>query len=87
MSDTYNIYEAKTNLSDLVERAAAGEEIIIARAGVPKAKLVPVAGPKSVREPGGSEGKIRYRKGWDRPMSEKELREWEGPDEADPLSK
>ena len=33
--DTVNLYEAKTNLSQLVERAAAGEEIIIAKAGKP----------------------------------------------------
>jgi prevent-host-death family protein len=41
MTDTVNIYDAKTNLSKLVDRAAAGEEIIIAKAGKPKAKLVP----------------------------------------------
>jgi prevent-host-death family protein len=41
MSDTVNIYEAKTNLSKLVDRVAAGEEIVIAKAGKPKAKLVP----------------------------------------------
>jgi prevent-host-death family protein len=41
MTDTVNIYEAKTNLFKLVDRAAAGEEIIIAKAGKPKAKLVP----------------------------------------------
>ena len=41
MSETVNLYEAKTNLSKLVDRAAAGEEIVIAKAGKPKAKLVP----------------------------------------------
>jgi len=41
MTDTVNIYDAKTNLSKLVDRAAAGEEIVIAKAGKPKAKLVP----------------------------------------------
>ena len=41
MTDTVDIYEAKTNLFNLVARAAAGEEIIIAKAGKPKAKLVP----------------------------------------------
>jgi len=41
MTGTVNIYDAKTNLSKRVERAAAGEEIIIANAGKPKAKLVP----------------------------------------------
>ena len=37
----YNIYEARTHLSRLVERAATGEEIVIARAGEPLVKLVP----------------------------------------------
>jgi antitoxin (DNA-binding transcriptional repressor) of toxin-antitoxin stability system len=40
MADTVNLYDAKTHLSQLVERAAAGEEIVIAKAGKPKAKLV-----------------------------------------------
>ncbi len=46
MTDTVNLYDAKTNLSKLVERAAAGEEIIIAKAGKPKAKLVPYQPPR-----------------------------------------
>ena len=41
MSETINLSAAKTNLSKLVDRAAAGEEIVIAKAGKPKAKLVP----------------------------------------------
>ena len=41
MSETINLYDAKTNLSNPVDRAAAGEEIVIAKAGKPKAKLVP----------------------------------------------
>lgn len=49
---TVNLYEAKTSLSRLVERAAAGEEIIIAKAGKPKARLVPLA-DRALRKPGG----------------------------------
>lgn len=41
MTDIVNIYAAKMNLSKLVDRVANGEEIIIAKAGKPKAKLVP----------------------------------------------
>ena len=41
MTGMVNIYDAKTNLSKRVDRAAAGEEIIIAKAGKPKARLVP----------------------------------------------
>ena len=40
--DTINLYEAKTNLSSLVDRAANGEEIVIAKAGRPMARLVPL---------------------------------------------
>jgi len=45
----FNIHEAKTQLSRLVERAAVGEEIIIAKAGKPMAKLGPLAKTKGVR--------------------------------------
>lgn len=44
---TYNLYDAKNSLSDLVERAMNGEEVVIARRNVPAVKLVPVrAKPK-----------------------------------------
>jgi prevent-host-death family protein len=52
MSDTVNLYDAKTNLSKLVDRAAAGEEIVIAKAGKPKAKLVPYTVPRKKRRGG-----------------------------------
>lgn len=50
--------QAKTSLSELIERAAAGEEIVIAKAGKPKARLVPLAGGAEPRQPGGWEGKV-----------------------------
>jgi prevent-host-death family protein len=43
MGKPVNLYEAKSHLSELVDRAAAGEEIVIAKAGKPMARLVPVA--------------------------------------------
>ncbi len=46
-----NLYEAKTQLSSLVEDAARGEEIIIAKNGVPRAMLVPLPKAKAVRKP------------------------------------
>jgi prevent-host-death family protein len=52
MSDTVNLYAAKTQLSKLVDRAAAGEEIVIAKAGKPKAKLVPYEPPRKKRRLG-----------------------------------
>ena len=47
----YNLYEAKTHLSQLVDRAAKGEEILIAKAGLPLAKLVPLPKGKVKRKP------------------------------------
>ena len=55
---TVNIHAAKTHLSRLVEAAAAGEEIIIAKSGKPIARLCPLAGPPRRRQLGILEGKI-----------------------------
>jgi prevent-host-death family protein len=52
-----NIHEAKTHFSKLIERVRAGEEVVIAKAGKPVAKLVPVEEP-GPRVPGGWEGMI-----------------------------
>lgn len=60
-----NLYEAKTRLSDLVERAAAGEDIVIAKNGTPRVRLVPVAVPNEPRRPGRWKGKVVFRPGWD----------------------
>lgn len=49
MAKAVNLYEAKSHLSELVERASGGEEIIIAKAGKPKARLVPIQAPKRPR--------------------------------------
>lgn len=53
-----NIHEAKTQLSKLVERAAAGEEIVIAKAGKPMAKLVPYLPPCAPRSGGFLSGQV-----------------------------
>ena len=53
-----NIHEAKTNFSKLVIQASKGEEIIIARAGKPIAKLVALEKPKKARKPGSAKGQI-----------------------------
>jgi prevent-host-death family protein len=60
-----NIHEAKTHLSRLVDRAAAGEEIVIAKAGKPRARLVPVESEPKKRRLGGWEGKIWLAEDWD----------------------
>lgn len=59
MTASVNVYEAKTHLSQLLDRAAAGEEIVIARAGRPVARLVALSGTSSQRRaPGAWRGKV-----------------------------
>lgn len=53
-----NIHEAKTHLSRLVERAAAGEEVIIGKAGRPMARLVPYVERSQPRKPGRWKGRV-----------------------------
>lgn len=51
MSQFVSLYDAKTRLSGLVDRAAAGEEVVIAKNGVPRAKLVPIRFAGTPRKP------------------------------------
>jgi prevent-host-death family protein len=65
VSRTVNLYDAKTNLSDLVERAAEGEEIIIAKNGKPCARLLALPEQREPRQPGGWEGQIWCADDWE----------------------
>jgi prevent-host-death family protein len=67
MSYQLNLYDAKARLSALVEEAAAGAEIIIAKGGKPKAKLVPLR-RAGRRQPGSAKGKIRIADDFDAPL-------------------
>ncbi len=73
-----NLYEAKSSLSRLVDRAAAGEEIIIAKAGRPLAKLVPIASNAKLRQPGGWEGRVEISEDFDDPLPDPLLDAFEG---------
>ncbi len=73
-----NIHEAKTELSKLVERAEAGEEIVIARAGKPAAKLVPVTKSRGRRRLGLLDGKFRVPDNFNAPLPESIIRAFEG---------
>ena len=64
---TLNLYEAKTQLSALVDQAAAGAEIIIAKNGKPMAKLVPIK-QRVLRKPGKHKGKIWMSDDFDAPL-------------------
>jgi prevent-host-death family protein len=54
-----NVYEAKTQLSKLIDRALAGEDVVIARSGKPMVRLVPVPVRPARRAPGSAHGQIR----------------------------
>lgn len=78
---TFNVHDAKTHLSRLIDRAHAGEEIVLAKAGKPYAKLVPIDPPaaKPKREPGGwPELRNIPDSVWFDPLPESELELWEG---------
>ena len=74
---TVTVHTAKTNLSKLIERAAAGEEIIIARGSKPVARLVAIGAAKGTRQPGLLKGKISIGAEFFEPLSDEELSHWE----------
>ncbi len=71
---TVNVHEAKTNLSRLLDRALAGEEVVIAKAGKPIVRLVPVA-EAARRKPGIAKGRVG--KAFFEPLPEDELEAWQ----------
>ena len=73
MDKAVNIHEAKTHLSRLVERVEAGEEITLARAGRPVARLVPYVARRRPRTPGSLKGRIWLADDWDSPKVNAEI--------------
>lgn len=71
---TVNVHDAKTQFSRLLDRAHQGEEIILAKAGKPYARLVPLP-PKQPRTPGGLAGTVPAE--FFDPLPEEELGAWE----------
>jgi prevent-host-death family protein len=69
MGATYNMHEAKTHLSRLAERAARGEEIVIARNGTPLARLVAMPERRPIGL-GWAKGEIEIREDFDDPLPE-----------------
>ena len=70
--------DATARLSQLVERVARGEEIIIAKAGKPVAKLVPLPSRREPRMPGGWEGKVHIAEDFDAPLPDELQADFEG---------
>jgi prevent-host-death family protein len=68
MGRIVNVHEAKTHLSKLLTEVGRGEEIVIARAGRPVARLVPVEPVRAARQPGSAKGEIRIADDFDAPL-------------------
>ena len=70
VAEPVSLYEAKTQLSSLVELAAGGREFVIAKSGKPKARLMPLVPPdqKALRVPGQGKGKVWIAADFDAPL-------------------
>ena len=77
MAKSHSIHAAKTHLSRLVERAEAGEEVVIARGRKPVAKLVRATGPTPARRFGAMKGRARVTRAFFDPLPKTELDRWE----------
>ena len=75
---TVNIHEAKTHLSRLVEDASEGEEIVIAKAGKPVARLVAVQPARKRRKLGWLKGKLEVPEDFDAPLPDEVIADFEG---------
>jgi prevent-host-death family protein len=81
--ETVSLYHAKSQLSRLVDRAAAGEEIVIAKSGRPRARLVPLEDRRALRVPGRGKGKWCVGRSFDASLPEELLRAFEGRERGD----
>ena len=70
MTIQVNIHEAKTHLSELLQRVMNGEEVVIAKAGEPIARLMPYQAAPARRTPGIDAGKVRIAPDFDEPLPE-----------------
>jgi prevent-host-death family protein len=77
MASIVNMHEAKTTLSRLVERALAGDDVVIARDGKPAVRLVPIKPAATPRRPGRLRGRVHMSADFDR-TPESVIEEFEG---------
>lgn len=76
-SPLVNVHYAKTHLSRLLQRVAAGEEILIAKAGRPVARLVPIDASPATRVPGRWAGRIHIAEDFDAPLDPEDADGWD----------
>jgi len=70
---SYNVHEAKSNLSRLLQKAATAEQVIITRDGKPAAELIPYRERTRKRQLGFAAGQTEMAEGWERPMTDAEV--------------
>jgi prevent-host-death family protein len=75
---TVNIYDAKTQLSKLVDQAAAGKDVVIARGGKPVARLTQLGAPKRKLKFGRLKGKVKIAADFDAALPDEVLAQFEG---------
>ncbi len=75
---TVNIHQAKTHFSKFIDAVMHGDEVIIAKAGKPVARLVSIVAVKPKRKPGGLKGKIKIARDFNAPLPDDLLRQFEG---------
>jgi prevent-host-death family protein len=73
-----NIHEAKTHLSRIVDEVASGKEVLIAKAGKPMARLLPLSAKRAPIRFGVLKGKVKIAADFDAPLPEEVLRGFEG---------
>lgn len=76
--EALNIYEAKTRLSQLVDQAAAGEDVVVSRNGKPLVRITQLVGKKRRIKFGVLKGKVRVAHDFDAPLPDEELAAFEG---------
>ena len=74
----FTLREAKARLFELVDRVQAGEQVVILRRGRPVARLMSYAPKRAKRRLGVLRGRIKFRKGWDKPLPDDILAAFEG---------
>jgi prevent-host-death family protein len=78
MSTIVNVHEAKTHLSRLLDEVAAGAEVVIAKAGKPVARLVPIEAAVRPKKLGLLRGRIKVPADFNAPLTPDELSDFEG---------
>lgn len=76
--ETVNIYEAKTRLSQLVDQAAAGEDVVVSRSGKPLVRITRLEAPKRQVKFGVLKGKVTVASDFDGPLPDDLIRSFEG---------